>query len=106
MPPVSMGFIMCGAECLCMWSDTWTAHPHHLKYLHPYNVGKPAGAERCGADAGSINLSDSEAERSAQQLLSAFPGLPESKGQTIHLAGGVFTPNVAAQLPVPLAINC
>ena len=53
---------------------------------------------------GSINLSDSEAERSAQ-LLSAFPGFPESKGQTIHLTGGVFTPNVAAQLPAPPAIN-
>ena len=53
--------------------------------------------------SGSINLSDSEAEQSAQ-LLSAFPDFPESKGQTIHLTGGVFTPNVAAQLPVPPAI--
>ena len=26
-------------------------------------------------------------------------------GQTIHLAGGVHTPSVAAQLPVPPAIN-
>ena len=53
---------------------------------------------------GSINLSDSEAERSVQ-LLSTFPGFPESKGQTIYLAGVVFTPNVAAQLSVPPAIN-
>ena len=56
---------------------------------------------------GSINLSDSEAKRSAQ-LLSACPGFPESKGQTIHLTGGVLTPNVAAQLPflwLPPAIN-
>ena len=53
---------------------------------------------------GSINLSDSEAERSAQQLF-AFSGLPGSKGQAIHLTGGVFTPNVAAQLPAPPAIN-
>ena len=53
---------------------------------------------------GGINLSDSEAERSAQHL-SVFPGLPESKGQTIHLTGGVFTPHVAAQLPAPPAFN-
>ena len=44
---------------------------------------------------GSIHLSDSEAERSAQ-LLPTFTGFPESMGQTIHLAGGVVTPNVAA----------
>ena len=38
-------------------------------------------------------------------LLSSCQRFPESKGQTVHLASGVFTPNVAAQLPVPPAIN-
>ena len=56
---------------------------------------------------GSIHLSDSEAERSAQ-LLSVFSGLPESKGQGIHLTGGVLTPSrerIAARLPAPPVVN-
>ena len=53
---------------------------------------------------GSINLSDSEAERSAQ-LFATFTGFPEGMGQTIHLAGGVHTPSVAAQHHVPPVIK-
>ena len=38
-------------------------------------------------------------------LLSSCLRFLESKGQTIHLTGGVLTSNVAVQLPVPPAMN-
>ena len=48
---------------------------------------------------------DSEALSGLLSSRLRFPVFRRAKGQAIHLTGGVFTPNVAAQLPAPPAIN-